>query len=381
MYLPSESQKILEILGGYKKSNAHMPETMFVGGSVRDLLLGKIVLDWDIATIHTPDKVMKLLKKAKIKAVPTGLAHGTVTAVFPNVSFQITTLRKDVETDGRHAVVQFSNSWVEDAQRRDFTINTLLMDGEGNIYDPIEDGFDDLDIGRIRFVGEPAQRIKEDYLRILRFFRFNATHGRATVNKQALEACVKLKGGLTKLSKERITTEILKLLKGVKAAAMLRLMKEHKILPWLTADFTARNLEASQPLLNLVIVAGYKKARLQKIIENLALSREQVRTLENTLEAYAHLKKHKLADEALFYTAQTYGLDTAQSAAEMLKAKPTQITKLKKYAGKKFPLSGQDLMAAGYKAGPALGKALEKARGIWIKSLGAKTKKQLLSGL
>lgn len=373
-----------------------MPETMFVGGCVRDLLLGKTIKDWDLATTHKPEAVMALLKKGGVKAIPTGLAHGTVTAVFPNIQFQVTTLRKDVETDGRHAVVRFSDSWVEDAERRDFTINTLLMDAEGNIYDPVQTGFDDLQKGRIRFVGKASQRIKEDYLRILRFFRFNATHGTAKMDKDALAACVRLRAGLTKLSKERVTMEIIKLLAGAKAATVLRVMKENKILPWLTGDFVEKvfvsacharpragihgsPLKAGMtPLLCIASLANFKKPRLQKIIANMALSREQTRTLEHTLDAYLHLKKNKLNDKTLFFIAQTYGADNATYAVQLAGGSKLHIQKTKKFAAKKFPLSGQDFMARGYKAGAELGKVLHKAKARWIESVGKLPRQRLL---
>ena len=159
----SETQSVMNVL------NSKGQKALFVGGCVRNAVLGEAVEDVDIATIWTPEQVMEKLEEAGIKAVPTGIEHGTVTAVIEKKTFEITTLRKDVETDGRRAVVAFTQDWLQDAQRRDFTMNTLLADEKGRIYDPTGDGLVDLEAKRVVFVGDPAQRITEDILRILRF--------------------------------------------------------------------------------------------------------------------------------------------------------------------------------------------------------------------
>ena len=184
----------------------------YVGGCVRNTLLGKPVSDIDIATRLTPEAVIVALKAAGLKAVPTGVEHGTVTAISDSKPYEITTLRRDVATDGRRAVVAFTDDWGEDAQRRDFTLNALYAQRDGNLFDPTGQGIADCRAGRIVFVGEAEARVREDYLRILRFFRFFAWNGAGPADAAALAACERLKGELKSLSAERVSKELLKLL-------------------------------------------------------------------------------------------------------------------------------------------------------------------------
>src|SRR6185437_3989474 len=197
----------------------------FVGGCVRDTLLGRPIGDIDIATPLTPDRVLARLKAAGIKAVPTGLVHGTVTAVTPQRHLEITTLRRDVETDGRHARIAFTADWAADAARRDFTMNALYLDADGNLFDPMG-GLADLRAGRVRFVGDAATRIREDVLRLLRFYRFHAQLGRGTADPTARAACHALAALLPSLSGERIAAETLKLLAAADPIPTLALMAE-----------------------------------------------------------------------------------------------------------------------------------------------------------
>src|ERR1700743_2625281 len=162
-------------------------DARFVGGVVRNALLGKPVDDIDIATPLTPDEVTKRLQASKLKAVPTGIEHGTITAVSNGRPFEVTTLRRDVATDGRRAVVAFTTDWSEDAERRDFRLNALYLDMQGRLYDPVGQGGADARAGRVIFVGDAAPRIREDYLRILRFFRFHAWYGRGAPDAAGLE--------------------------------------------------------------------------------------------------------------------------------------------------------------------------------------------------
>ena len=196
----------------------------FVGGCVRDTLSGHPVGDIDIATTLTPDQVIAALKAANLKSVPTGVDHGTVTAVSAGQPFEITTLRRDVETDGRRAVVAFTDDWAEDAQRRDFRLNALYADAEGRLFDPTGDGAADARAGRIVFVGDAETRILEDALRILRFFRFQAWYGKGEPDAVALAACDTLKDRLTGLSAERVSKELLKLLAADDPRPAVRLM-------------------------------------------------------------------------------------------------------------------------------------------------------------
>ena len=214
----------------------------FVGGSVRNALVGRPVDDFDIATRLKPEETMAALKRAGIKVVPTGLAHGTVTAVSGKKPYEITTLRRDVETDGRRAVVAFTDDWAEDAARRDFRLNALYADQTGAIFDPTGQGVADALSGRVVFVGDPRTRIEEDYLRILRFFRFYAWYGRSTPDSEGLAACTAHAEGLTRLSAERVSKELLKLLAAPDPRPAVHAMAQAGVLLRLlpaVADLTA----------------------------------------------------------------------------------------------------------------------------------------------
>jgi len=200
-------------------------EIRYVGGCVRDSLAGRPAGDIDIATPEPPEKTIEKIEAAGLKALPTGIAHGTVTAVSGGEPFEITTLRKDVKTDGRHAVVDFTDNWIEDASRRDFTFNALSASVSGEVYDPFG-GIDDLANGVVRFVGRATQRIEEDVLRILRFFRFYAYYGQASPDQDALFACRKFAPQLSKLSGERVRTEFLKLLLAPDPVSALTYMRQ-----------------------------------------------------------------------------------------------------------------------------------------------------------
>jgi poly(A) polymerase len=204
-------------------------QARFVGGCVRDALLGRDVQDIDIATPDPPEAVMRRLERAGIRAIPTGIAHGTVTAVVDGRHFEITTLRRDVETDGRHARVAFTDDWQEDAARRDFTINALSADPDGTLHDPFG-GIDDLLAGRVRFVGDPEARIREDVLRLLRFFRFHAWYGQGEPDAAALQACARLASLLPTLSGERVAAEMARLLLALDPASAVASMRDHDIL-------------------------------------------------------------------------------------------------------------------------------------------------------
>ncbi|GGE40009.1 poly(A) polymerase [Agaricicola taiwanensis] len=186
-------------------------EARIVGGAVRNLLRGQPVEDFDIATSAVPQDVMRRAEAAGIKAIPTGIDHGTVTLVVKGRPFEVTTLRRDTETDGRHATVVFGRDWAEDAQRRDFTFNALSMDRHGVVHDTTG-GQADLEAGKVRFIGDARQRIREDYLRSLRFFRFHASYGRGALDEAGLSAVIAEREGLTRLSRERIRSELMKLL-------------------------------------------------------------------------------------------------------------------------------------------------------------------------
>src|SRR5262245_36642292 len=201
-----------------------------VGGAVRNSLLGRPVSDVDIATDARPEDVMRAAKAANLKAVPTGLAHGTVTVVAGDRPHEVTTLRRDVETHGRHATVAFTDDWAEDARRRDFTLNALYCGADGTVFDPLG-GYPDLAARRVRFIGDAAQRIREDYLRILRFFRLTAELAEGPADAEGLAACVRERAGLAILSAERVRVELLRLLAAPRGPEIVALMQDYGLLP------------------------------------------------------------------------------------------------------------------------------------------------------
>ncbi len=204
-------------------------ETRAVGGAVRNALLGLPVTEIDLATTALPEQVMALARQAGLKAVPTGIEHGTVTVVADGVPFQVTTLRRDVETFGRQATIAFTEDWEEDARRRDFTLNALYAGSDGAVFDPLS-GYADVVGGRVRFIGDAEARIKEDYLRILRFFRFNAYYGKGPLDADGLAACVRLRGGLDQLSAERVAGELRKLLVAPQAMRAVEALFDYGLL-------------------------------------------------------------------------------------------------------------------------------------------------------
>ncbi|MCW8914897.1 MAG: CCA tRNA nucleotidyltransferase [Magnetovibrio sp.] len=214
------------VMAAFHAANA---EARFIGGCVRDAVLKRPAKDIDIATPEEPEQVLEILEAAGIRAIPTGLKHGTITAIVGDHHYEITTLRVDVEHFGRHARVEFTDDWTQDAARRDFTINTMSCDEGGNIYDPY-DGLEDLGNKVVQFVGDPEQRINEDVLRLLRFFRFHAQYGKPPAQGRAVRACRKLAYRLPELSGERVRGELFRILTGPNPAETITLMRAEHVL-------------------------------------------------------------------------------------------------------------------------------------------------------
>ena len=365
-----ESRRLMDVL-----TSGSVP-ARFVGGCVRDALLGQIDphVDLDVATPLLPDQVIERLEAADIKAIPTGITHGTVTALVRDQSFEITTLRKDIACDGRHAEVAFTDDFEEDAARRDFTINALSVDRDGRLFDYF-DGQLDLQAGRIRFVGEAETRVREDYLRILRFFRFFARYGQPPVDRDALEACREGADGLTRISGERIRAEMLKLLASGNPIAALTLMIENnvlqKILP-IDVDLT--------PLKRLLTSAPDSDPLLR-----LAAMLRSSPDTKSTLTAAATWKLSNAETARLERLTQTPLLNLPLSASESLKktyrlGENTYLDLLKLSAQTPedlqtalpiprtppFPLTGQDLIDKGVAPGPDLGKRLKQLEAWWL---------------
>lgn len=274
----------------------------FAGGSVRDRLLGKIPHDYDIATDATPEQICSIFTQKTHKVIPTGLDHGTVTVVYRTIPFEITTLRIDVQTDGRHAEVAFGKSFEEDAQRRDFTVNAMFEDAGGTVYD-FFGGKEDLAAGRLRFVGEPAQRIKEDYLRILRYFRFWAKL-KFSPDKSALSAITAHKAGLAQISTERITSELTRMLKeGAAALPPLTAMADAGVFAVIFGsedDATIRSGIATidqfggtqhdkAHLILLALLISHSAQKSDILSQRLRLANAEVRLITHLLEAAEHL--------------------------------------------------------------------------------------------
>lgn len=363
----SEAKQLFSILN--PKADEGAFDSLFVGGCVRNAYIDKDVTDIDICTRFLPNDVEDMLIKAGVKAIPTGKEHGTITAVINEKPFEITTLRKDIETDGRHAVVEFTEHWLEDAKRRDFTMNTLLADIEGNIYDPLERGITDLDARHVIFVGDPETRIQEDYLRILRFFRFNAWYGASGFDEDALEACAKHAKSLAGLSVERVTAELLKLLSAPYVYETLSIIKENEILSWLFDEtISEEQISATKhPLARLLVLARVKSNNLQDVLGHLRLSGHQEKFMKALLEAYDDyvcINKASLKSVMYFYGKEI--------AFEWLNLRLNQDQDLYKFVDDwsipAFPISGSTLMELGIDQGPKLGQHLKKLEQQWIKN-------------
>lgn len=350
----------------------------FVGGCVRDALLGRARSDIDIATPDPPERVLKLLDSASIKAVPTGIAHGTITAVDPPRHFEITTLRRDVETFGRHARVAFTDDWAADAARRDFTMNALFLDAAGQVFDPVG-GLADLRAGRVRFVGDAEARIHEDVLRLLRFYRFHAHFGRGDADATARGACRKLAGLLPGLSGERVAAELLKLLAAPDPLATIEMMAVDGVLAVLLPEAGPRDrlaglitLEpAADPLRRLAALIVSEAVVAQSVAARLRLSnadRDRLVLLAAPpvaidlagdervqRRALNHLGLAAYGDLVLLRAAESNAADAAKA---LLAAAPQRVPG-------EFPLRGRDITKLGIPPGPAVGEALAVVKAWW----------------
>ena len=353
----------------------------FVGGCVRNALLGRAVKEVDIACADPPTTVIELLTAASIKAIPTGIEHGTVTAVAHGTPFEITTLRRDVETMGRKAVVAFTDDWAADAARRDFTMNAIYCDADGTLYDPA-DGLADARAGRVRFVGEPGERIQEDYLRILRFFRIYAHYGHPPADVAALRACRQHTKGLTILSVERVAHELLRLLGASDPATVLTLMAEYEVLQHVLPEATdIDRLRAlvridgpdPLPLRRLAAVLGLDVAKAERVATRLKLSsRERVRLVAAASGAFGHEPDAATVRNNLYlygaeaFTDQAY-LRWAESGGRPTDTLfATLIERARTYVRPVFPLTGDDVLALGIERGPRVGELLSLVERWWM---------------
>lgn len=368
----------------FRALGAEGHEVRVVGGAVRNSLLGEPVKDIDMATNAPPETVMALAARAGLKPVPTGLPHGTVTVVSNHAPYEVTTLRKDVESFGRHARVDFTSDWAEDAKRRDFTINALFCEADGTVIDYVG-GLEDLSARRVRFIGSAVDRIREDYLRILRFFRFTASYGRGDIDAEGLSACVVERAGLARLSGERIHGELVRLLVAPKAVLVLDVMLGHGLIvdligvPWLSrfVRVVAQELAlgaAPDPVLRLGTLAVGVEEDAQRLLERLKLSGHErdrlfgmAATRQESFPADAAAAEQRLYRMGAIAFRDSLMLAWAQSGAGSDDSSWHGLARLARCSTPRvFPLKGRDLIALGAEPGPGLGQLLKDIEETWI---------------
>jgi poly(A) polymerase len=363
-------------------------EARVVGGAVRNTLLSLPVSDIDVATTALPDVVMRRAAAAGLHAVPTGIDHGTITVVVDERPLEVTTLRQDVETDGRHATVRFGRDWEEDAGRRDFTINALFVSRDGQVID-FTGGLEDIEARRVRFIGDPEKRIAEDYLRVLRFFRFHAAYGEGVPDAPGLAACIRARDQLGQLSRERVRAELLKLLLARHAVPTLAVMSETGILidvlagvPWLSSVSNLVKAEAQLGLdpdstRRLGALAVRVREDGDRLREKLRLTNEETRRLRMMAENWWQMSPEMgpVARRAVLYRIGPEGYrDRVLLAFSRSEAKVDDegwrdlIALPEHWTAPKFPIQAKHLMEKGIEKGPALGSILARAEEAWINS-------------
>ena len=364
----------------------HGEEARVVGGAVRNILMSLPPGDIDIGTTATPDEVTRRVTEAGFKAVPTGVEHGTVTVVAEGMPFEVTTLRVDVETFGRKANVSFGRDWKIDAERRDFTMNALSVTADGTIYDYVG-GLADLDARRVRFIGDPAMRISEDYLRILRFFRFHAAYGEGEPDADGLAACITGRGGLEQLSRERVRMELLKLLIAPGAVPALTAMADAGLLgsllggvPLIADLARMAEIEAGlgltgDPIRRLAALNVFIVEDGERLWQRLRLANVEHERLASMGEAWWRVSPEageRPARTWLYRLGPQFFIDRVLLAWVRAAAKADDdawqrlATLPQRWNAPIFPLKAADFMQRGVEKGPALGAALRAAEEAWI---------------
>jgi poly(A) polymerase len=343
--------------------------------------MGLPVTDLDMATDLQPDRVVALAEASGIRAIPTGFDHGTITLVIDHIPVEVTTLRQDVETDGRRAVIAFTDDWTEDAARRDFTLNALYLDPDGTLYDPTGTGLIDARAGRLRFVGNPEDRIREDSLRILRLFRFLASHGREDPAPAGLAACTALAATIETLSGERVWAELRKLLAADGAANALQLMKSTGVAQHLWDETI--DVECALKLIDLEATLGCANDPVRRLAalahrsgalaaERLRLSNaERDRLARAVAERQTPLTSDSARRAAIYRTgAGTFAdrllLTAANTPLADRKALAASLKVAKEWTPPRFPIGGADVLASGMAPGPDVGAVLRGVEEWWI---------------
>ena len=390
-----KSTKILEnireaqIIFSYLNKNEIENQTKFVGGCVRKAINGETIDDIDLATSLTPDEIKKKLNKNEIKIIDTGIKHGTLTIILNRKKFEITTLRKDISTDGRHANVEFTTNWESDASRRDFTINAIYADIEGRIYDPLN-GIIDLKKGEIKFIGIPDERIEEDYLRILRYFRFYNQYSKEKHNQNTIRSIKKNINGLNKISNERIFVELIKILKNknfynlftennsreilLNIFPQFKYYERLKIINTINTDLRA-NYDTDL-ILSLLLLDGTKD--YEYFCHKYSTSNSIKNKFKNISINFENIKSKKFYSKEnikklIYLSNKNYVKDLLLFSIFInKKVKSTDVEELIKYINicevPKFPISGEHLKRYGYVTGEELGKKLKLLEVQWIEN-------------
>ncbi|QGR02919.1 CCA tRNA nucleotidyltransferase [Ehrlichia ruminantium] len=382
------NNNILLIINAIKR---YQGEIRLVGGCVRDSILKRQTIDIDFATTLLPNQIIDALNVAHIKAIPTGIKHGTITAIINGTAYEITTLRSDIYCDGRHAKVKFTNNWKQDASRRDFTFNALYCDEKGIVYDYFS-GVQDLKNRQLNFIGDPEIRIQEDYLRILRAFRFYASIcSQSKLSDIIIHSCTKYAPCINKLSRERIHDEFAKLLSCTNVANTLKVMQEcnvlQKIIPFeVIPDITSSDIISNtEPIVKLAALLRTNKSEfsIDKIRHSLCLSKADTKVLlslvNSNLEFPLSIVNQQKHINKLGKAIYCNIIKIAHAELTLSEHELTQyIEYADKFVAPEFPLSGKDFLAIGYKEGKQLGDILKKLRNLWEDNSYQLTKSQLL---
>ncbi len=383
-YKSEKTKKILQVLNSDGNNQA-----MFVGGCVRNFLRKETITDIDIATILTPDEIINKFRNSDIKVKKTGIEHGTLTLVYDNQKYEITTLREDISTDGRHAKIKYTKDWNKDSKRRDFTINAIYLDQKGKLYDP-QNGLKDLESHKVQFIGDPNDRIKEDYLRILRFLRFSIKYKSFDIDEKAQKAIKLNLIGITKLSKERVFSELKKIVETKNFCDLLKSEFLQSIFKLIFPEFLyferTKNIEKLINSINIKVDSEiifaimlldtsdnhkyfFHKYNLSKdIIKNLDLYSKLLKSSQNNKNFFSNdlsknIFKYGKLEIRKFYII--YSLIYNKKFGPQIK---DTLSKIDKIIIPKFPVSGNDLLVEGVKSGKKVGEILKKVEEIWVEN-------------
>ena len=374
----------------------HGGTVRFVGGAVRDALVGKTGFDLDLSTDLSPDELAEACEDAGVRTVPIGLKYGTLGVLINDTLLEITSLRKDIKTDGRHAEVEFTDNWEEDAMRRDLTINAIYADERGNVFD-YYNGIHDLEKGIVRFIGKPEQRIKEDYLRILRFFRFHSLFAKTPMDKKALKACIDNRDGLKNVSIERIRDEFIKILLTPNAADVIKVMLDNEILGnWLGKSEYTDNLDFLSKLEKSCNILPNAMRRLfvlyfpnKNLAENIAMRLHLTKRQKEMLVAWSNNKigienivEPALRRKVIYAYGKEFCFDKLIIEAAKQMVVPEHLNDIKDMIFNEivpiFPVSGRDVIKAGKSENSQIGVVLERLKQDWIDSDFSLSREELL---